>query len=63
MRLGERMLKRGEVGAERVGLGRIQPGMDVIDEVHDPGLAGTGRVAARDDLRGDGLDVTRLARA
>ncbi len=35
-------------------------GVDVVDEVHDPGLARTRQGAARDDLCGDRLDVARL---
>lgn len=63
VRLRDRALKRGEASAERIGLGCIQPGMDVIHEVHDAGFAGARRGAARDDLRGDGVDVARPRRA
>jgi hypothetical protein len=60
VRFGDRMLKCGEISAESVGLVGIQPSMDMIHEVHHPGFAGARCGPARDDLRGDGLDVAGL---
>jgi ribosome modulation factor len=56
-------LERGELRAIVAGeLGQKRRECPV-DEVHDARFARTGRVVARNDLRGDGFDVRRFNRA
>ena len=63
MLLAKRRLKLGELRAIVAGELREKCRQRPIDEVHDAGLARTGRVVGRNDLRGDGFDVRRFGRA
>ena len=58
-----RRLKGGELRAIVSGELREKRREGPVDEVDDAGLARTGRVVGRNDLRGDGFNVCRFGRA
>ena len=62
MPLATRGLTRGELGAVVAGQLREKRRQRAVDEVHDPGVACAGQVVGRDELGGDGVDVSGLRR-